>query len=88
MEREKRLTPEQQRMLSLTDSVRAMLRRNNEIKYRLRGKKVTDRMREDLKANAKEQAEDFLLTLQDLLLFMTEEEACDYLEGLKHIVTG
>jgi len=68
--------------------MRTMLRRNNEIKYRLRGKKVTDRMREDFKANAKEQAEDFLLTLQDLLLFMTEEEACDYIDGLKHIVTG
>ena len=75
-------------MLSLGDSMRTMLRRNNEIKYRLRGKKVTDRMREDFKANAKEQAEDFLLTLQDLLLFMTEEEACDYIDGLKHIVTG
>ena len=88
MEIEKRLTPEQRRMLSLIISVRTMLRRNNEIKYRLRGKKVTDRMREDFKANAKEQAEDFLLTLQDLLLFMTEEEACDYIDGLKHIVTG
>ena len=75
-------------MLSLGDSMRTMLRRNNEIKYRLRGKKVTDRMREDFKANAKEQAEDFLLTLQDLLLFMTEEEACDYIDGLKHIITG
>ena len=75
-------------MLSLGDSMRTMLRRNNEIKYRLRGEKVTDRMREDFKANAKEQAEDFLLTLQDLLLFMTEEEACDYIDGLKHIVTG
>ena len=84
----KRPTPEQQRMLSLGDSMRTMLRRNNEIKYRLRGKKVTDRMREDFKANAKEQAEDFLLTLQDLLLFMTEEEACDYIDGLKHIITG
>ena len=34
------------------------------------------------------EALDFVLTLQTLLLYMTEEEMCDYLDGLKHIVTG
>ena len=88
MEIEKRLTPEQRRMLSLIISVRTMLRRNEAIKLRLQGLEMTDERRRQLIAETEKDATDFAITLQTLLLFMTEEEACDYLDGLKHIVTG
>ena len=88
MEIEKRLTPEQRRMLSLIISVRTMLRRNEAIKLRLLGLEMTDERRRQLIAETEKDATDFAITLQTLLLFMTEEEACDYLDGLKHIVTG
>ena len=87
MEKE-RLTPEQRRMLSLIISVRTMLRRNEAIKLRLQGFEMTDERRRQLIAETEKDATDFAITLQTLLLFMTEEEACDYLDGLKHIVTG
>ena len=88
MEIEKRLTPEQRRMLSLIISVRTMLRRNEAIKLRIQGLEMTDERRRQLIAETEKDATDFAITLQTLLLFMTEEEACDYLDGLKHIVTG
>jgi hypothetical protein len=88
MEIEKRLTPEQRRMLSLIISVRTMLRRNEAIKLRILGLEMTDERRRQLIAETEKDATDFAITLQTLLLFMTEEEACDYLDGLKHIVTG
>jgi hypothetical protein len=88
MEIEKRLTPEQRRMLSLIISVRTMLRRNEAIKLRIQGLEMTDERRRQLVAETGKDATDFAITLQTLLLFMTEEEACDYLDGLKHIVTG
>ena len=87
MEKE-RLTPEQRRMLSLICSVRTMLRRNEAIKLRILGLEMTDERRRQLIAETEKDATDFAITLQTLLLFMTEEEACDYLDGLKHIVTG
>ena len=87
MEKE-RLTPEQRRMLSLIISGRTMLRRNEAIKLRLLGLEMTDERRRQLIAETEKDATDFAITLQTLLLFMTEEEACDYLDGLKHIVTG
>ena len=89
MEIEKeRLSPEQRRMLSLIYSVRTMLRRNEAIKLRNQGLEMTDERRRQLIAETEKDATDFVITLQTLLLFMTEEEACDYLDGLKHIVTG
>ena len=75
-------------MLSLIISVRTMLRRNEAIKLRILGLEMTDERRRQLIAETEKDATDFAITLQTLLLFMTEEEACDYLEGLKHIVTG
>ena len=88
MKEEERQTPEQRRMLSLIISVRTMLRRNEAIKLRLQGLEMTDERRRQLIAETEKDATDFAITLQTLLLFMTEEEACDYLDGLKHIVTG
>ena len=88
MEIEKRLTPEQRRMLSLICSVRTMLRRNEAIKLRILGLEMTDERRRQLIAETEKDATDCAITLQTLLLFMTEEEKCDYLDGLKHIVTG
>ena len=87
IEKEK-LSPEQRRMLSLIYSVRTMLRRNEAIKLRNLGLEMTDERRRQLIAETEKDATDFVITLQTLLLFMTEEEACDYLDGLKHIVTG
>jgi len=75
-------------MLSLIISVRTMLRRNEAIKLRIQGLEMTDERRRQLVAETGKDATDFAITLQTLLLFMTEEEACDYLDGLKHIVTG
>ena len=88
MKEEERQTPEQRRMLSLIYSVRTMLRRNEAIKLRNLGLEMTDERRRQLIAETEKDATDFAITLQTLLLFMTEEEACDYLDGLKHIVTG
>ena len=88
MKEEERQTPEQRRMLSLIYSVRTMLRRNEAIKLRNQGLEMTDERRRQLIAETEKDATDFVITLQTLLLFMTEEEACDYLDGLKHIVTG
>ena len=87
IEKEK-LSPEQRRKLSLIYSVRTMLRRNEAIKLRNQGLEMTDERRRQLIAETEKDATDFVITLQTLLLFMTEEEACDYLDGLKHIVTG
>ena len=75
-------------MLSLIISVRTMLRRNEAIKLRILGLEMTEERRRQLVAETEKDATDFAITLQTLLLFMTEEEACDYLDGLKHIVTG
>ena len=86
--KEERLTPEMRRNLSLVYSVRTMLRRNEAIKLRNLGLEMTDERRRQLIAETEKDATDFALTLQTLLLFMTEEEKCDYLDGLKHIVTG
>ena len=88
MEKEERLTPEQRRMISLVLSVRSMLRRNYTIMFCNLGFWMTDERRRQMMAETEKEAVDFVLTLQTLLLFMTEEEACDYLDGLKHIVTG
>ena len=88
MMEEKRLTPEQRRFFSLVDNVRTMLRRNEAIKLRNLGLEMTDERRRQLIAETEKDATDFALTLQTLLLFMTEEEKCDDLDGLKHIVTG
>ena len=88
MKEEERQTPEQRRKLSLIYSVRTMLRRNEAIKLRNLGLEMTDERRRQLIAETGKDATDFVITLQTLLLFMTEEEACDYLDGLKHIVTG
>ena len=85
---ERRQTPEQRRFYSLVDNVRTMLRRNEAIKLRNLGLEMTDERRRQLIAETEKDATDFVITLQTLLLFMTEEEACDYLDGLKHIVTG
>ena len=85
---EKRLTPEQRRFFSLVDNVRTMLRRNEAIKLRNLGLEMTDERCRQLIAETEKDATDFVITLQTLLLFMTEEEKCDYLDGLKHIVTG
>ena len=88
MQEEEKLTPEERRNLSLVYSVRTMLRRNEAIKLRNLGLEMTDERRRQLIAETEKDATDFALTLQTLLLFMTEEEKCDYLDGLKHIVTG
>ena len=88
MERkEERLTPEQRRFNSLVDSVRTMLRRNYTIMFCNLEFKMTDERRRQMMAETEKEALDFAQTLQTLLLYMTEEEACDYLDGLKHIVT-
>ena len=86
--KEKKLTPELRRFYSLVDSVRTMLRRNYTIMFCNLGFKMTDERRRQMMAETEKEALDFVQTLQTLLLFMTEEEACDYLDGLKHIVTG
>ena len=88
MKEEERQTPEQRRKLSLIYSVRTMLRRNEAIKLRNLGLEMTDERRLQMMEKTDEESLDFALTLQTLLLFMTEEEKCDYLDGLKHIVTG
>ena len=89
MEREEeRLTPEQRKMLSLMENVRTMLRRNYTIMFCNLGFKMTDERRRQMMAETETEAVDFVITLQTLLLNMTEEEMCDYLDGLKHIVTG
>ena len=75
-------------MLSLIYSVRTMLRRNEAIKLRNLGLEMTDERRRQMMAETEKEAVDFVITLQTLLLFMNEEEKCDYLDGLKHIVTG
>ena len=85
---ERRQTPEQRRFYSLVDSVRTMLRRNYTIMFCNLGFKMTDERRRQMMAETEKEAVDFVITLQTLLLFMTEEEKCDYLDGLKHIVTG
>ena len=85
---EERLTPEQRRMISLVLSVRTMLRRNYTIMFSRLGFEMTDERRRQMMAETEKEAVDFVITLQTLLLFMTEEEKCDYLDGLKHIVTG
>ena len=86
--KEESLTPEMRRNLSLVYSVRTMLRRNEAIKLRNLGLEMTDERRRQLIAETEKDATDFALTLQTLLLYMTEEEKCDYLDGLKHSVTG
>ena len=75
-------------MLSLIYSVRTMLRRNYTIMFSRLGLEMTDERRRQMMAETEKEAMDFVITLQTLLLFMTEEEKCDYLDGLKHIVTG
>ena len=82
MKEEERQTPEQRRKLSLIYSVRTMLRRNEAIKLRNLGLEMTDERRRQLIAETEKDATDFVITLQTLLLFMTEEEKCDYLDGL------
>lgn len=82
------MTLEQRRMLSLIYSVRTMLRRNYTIMFCNLGFRMTDERRRQMMAETEKEAVDFVITLQTLLLFMTEEEKCDYLDGLKHIVTG
>ena len=84
----KRLTPEERRMISLILSVRSLLRSNYTVMFGNQDLKMTKERRRQLRAETGKEALDFVATLQTLLLFMTEEEACDYLEGLKHIVTG
>ena len=86
--KEKKLTPELRRFYSLVDSVRTMLRRNYTIMFCNLGFRMTDERRLQMMEKTDEESLDFVLTLLALLLFMTEEEKCDYLEGLKHIVTG
>ena len=73
MKEEERQTPEQRRKLSLIYSVRTMLRRNEAIKLRNLGLEMTDERRRQLIAETEKDATDFALTLQTLLLFMTEE---------------
>ena len=75
-------------MISLVLSVRSMLRRNYTIMFCNLGFEMTDERRRQMMAETEKEAVDFVITLQTLLLFMTEEEKCDYLDGLKHIVTG
>ena len=73
--------------LSLMENVRSMLRRNYTIMFCNLGFKMTDERRRQMMAETETEAVDFVITLQTLLLNMTEEEMCDYLDGLKHIVT-
>ena len=75
-------------MISLILSVRSLLRSNYTVMFGNQDLKMTKERRRQLRAETGKEALDFVATLQTLLLFMTEEEACDYLEGLKHIVTG
>ena len=84
----KRLTPEERRMISLILSVRSLLRSNYTVMFGNQDLKMTKERRRQLRAETGKEALDFVATLQTLLLFMTEEEKCDYLDGLKHIVTG
>jgi hypothetical protein len=84
---EDRLTPDQQRFYSLVENVRTMLRRNYTIMFSRLGFEMAGWRRRQMMAETEKEAEEFVLTLQALLLFMTEEEACDYLDGIKHIVT-
>ena len=85
--KEKKLTPEQRRFYSLVDSVRTMLRRNYTIMFCNLGFRMTDERRLQMMEKTDEESLDFVLTLLALLLFMNEEEKCDYIDGLKHIVT-
>ena len=48
---------------------------------------MDDERRLQMMEKTDEESLDFVLTLLALLLFMNEEEKCDYLDGLKHIVT-
>ena len=75
-------------MILLILSVRRLLRSNYTVMFGNQDLKMTKERRRQLRAETGKEALDFVATLQTLLLFMTEEEACDYLEGLKHIVTG
>ena len=85
--KEKKLTPELRRFYSLVDSVRTMLRRNYTIMFCNLGFRMTDERRLQMMEKTDEESLDFVLTLLALLLFMNEEEKCDYIDGLKHIVT-
>jgi hypothetical protein len=80
--------PEQRKLFSLVESVRSMLRRNYTVMFCDLGFRMTEERRRQMMAETEVEAVDFVLTLQTLLLYMTEEERCDYLDGLKHIVTG
>ena len=75
-------------MILLILSVRRLLRSNYTVMFGNQDLKMTKERRRQLRTETGKEALDFVATLQTLLLFMTEEEACDYLEGLKHIVTG
>ena len=75
-------------MISLILSVRSLLRSNYTVMFGNQDLKMTKERRRQLRAETGKEALDFVATLQTLLLFMTEEEKCDYLDGLKHIVTG
>ena len=75
-------------MISLILSVRSLLRSNYTGMFGNQDLKMTKERRRQLRAETGKEALDFVATLQTLLLFMTEEEKCDYLDGLKHIVTG
>ena len=75
-------------MILLILSVRSLLRSNYTVMFGNQDLKMTKERRRQLRTETGKEALDFVATLQTLLLFMTEEEACDYLEGLKHIVTG
>ena len=75
-------------MILLILSVRRMLRSNYTVMFGNQYLKMTKERRRQLRAETGKEALDFVATLQTLLLFMTEEEKCDYLDGLKHIVTG
>jgi hypothetical protein len=79
---------EQRKLFSLVESVRSMLRRNYTVMFCDLGFRMTEERRRQMMAETEVEAVDFVLTLQTLLLYMTEEERCDYLDGLKHIVTG
>ena len=75
-------------MILLILSVRRLLRSNYTVMFGNQDLKMTKERRRQLRAETGKEALDFVATLQTLLLFMTEEEKCDYLDGLKHIVTG
>lgn len=74
-------------LLPLVANVRSMLRRNYTLMLTRLGFSMTGDRRRQMMAMTGQEALDFVLTLQTLLLFMTDEEACDYLDGLKHMVT-